>query len=205
MNDHLENPHQGIERLVDSIELVFQGATELMGGCDIALLVLTDNEGKRQISIIVDKLTEKELMLHRSGEAITQDRLPEVLCSLFPELCKDNFYIYIYGVKEGKYLAFLAERQGQRRIPIRISDAILLAQVAKLCIYIDSVLFGQQSVPFDAESRKMALPLNTLNIEMLHKMLEKAVAEEDYERAAIVKHEIEQRSNGSVNIEDSAK
>ena len=51
----------------------------------------------------------------------------------------------------------------------------------------------------------MALPLNTLNIEMLHKMLEKAVAEEDYERAAIVKHEIEQRSNGSVNIEDSAK
>lgn len=179
------------------IELTYQGATMVVGTDDVVLLVLTDRDQKRQISILTDKAAERELMLRKGSGAVTRELLPEVMLAVFPEMCAENFHLYIYGVDDGKYLVLLVDLKTLDMFPIRISDALLLAQVAKLPVLINQRLFDQQSVPFDATSRRMALPLNTLSMEMLRKTLDKAVASENYEMASMVKAEMEKRKNES--------
>ena len=187
----------------DSVELTFQGATQVVGTSSVVLLVLTDGEQRRQITILSDKAAERELLLRKGDVAVRRELLPEVMCAVFPEMCAENFHLYIYGVDDGRYLVLLVDRKTLDMIPIRISDAILLSQVARLSILINRRLFEQQSVPFDATSRRMALPLNTLSMEMLRKTLDKAVAAENYEMASMVKEEMEKRRRQSSNTENS--
>lgn len=187
----------------NSVELTFQGATQVVGTSSVVLLVLTDGEQRRQITILSDKAAERELLLRKGDVAVRRELLPEVMCAVFPEMCAENFHLYIYGVDDGRYLVLLVDRKTLDMIPIRISDAILLSQVARLSILINRRLFEQQSVPFDATSRRMALPLNTLSMEMLRKTLDKAVAAENYEMASMVKEEMEKRRRQSSNTENS--
>ena len=187
----------------DGVELTFQGATQVVGMSSVVLLVLTDDEQRRQITILSDKAAERELLLRKGDATVTRELLPEVLCAVFPEMCAENFHLYIYGVDDGRYLVLLVDRKTLDMTPIRISDAILLSQVARLSILINRRLFEQQSVPFDATSRRMALPLNTLSMEMLSKTLDKAVAAENYEMASMVKEEMEKRRRQSSNTENS--
>lgn len=178
------------------IELLFQGTTEVVGNSDVVLVVLTDRQQRRQITMLADKWAERELTLRRGSPGVVGELLPEVLCKVFPRMCADNFLLFIYGVDDGKYQVGLVDVQTLDVEPIRASDAILLSLVAGLKIYIESRLFSYQSVPFDATGCRMALPLNTLSMDMLRQTLDKAVAAEDYELASMIKKEMEQRTEG---------
>lgn len=178
------------------IELLFQGTTEVVGNSDVVLIVLTDRQQQRQITMLADKWAERELTLRRGNTGVVGELLPEVLCKVFPRMCADSFLLFIYGVDDGKYQVALVDVQTLDATPIRASDAILLSLVAGLKIYIEGRLFSYQSVPFDATGCRMALPLNTLSMDMLRQTLDKAVAAEDYELASMIKKEMEQRMEG---------
>lgn len=185
---------QGLPKV--GVELLFQGTTEVVGNGDVVLIVLTDQRQQRQISMLADKWAERELTLRRGNSCVVGELLPEVLCKVFPRMCADNFQLFIYGVDDGEYQVGLVDVQTLEVTPIRASDAILLSLVAGLKIYIESRLFSFQSVPFDAMGCRMALPLNTLSMDMLRQTLDKAVAAEDYELASMIKKEMEQRTEG---------
>ena len=77
---------------------------------------------------------------------------------------------------------------------IRVSDAVLLAQIARLPIYIDRVLMSKQSVPYIKEARGVSIPVNTISTDMLQDALAKAIEEEKYELASHLRDELKRRN-----------
>ena len=54
-------------------------------------------------------------------------------------------------------------------------------------------LFKRQSVDYHANKNKIALPVNVLSMEMLRHALDKAIEEENYELASMLRDEIRHR------------
>ena len=54
-------------------------------------------------------------------------------------------------------------------------------------------LFNRQSVPCSPSKNRLAVPINTLTLEMLKKALDKAIEEENYELASMLRDELNQR------------
>ena len=77
--------------------------------------------------------------------------------------------------------------------PIRASDAILLAQIAQLEVFMEERLFMRQSVPYELGKSKVALPLNALTSEMLEEALQRAIENENYELASNLRDELNRR------------
>ena len=82
-------------------------------------------------------------------------------------------------------------------MPIRASDAVLLAHVAKLNIFMEEHLFNRQSVDNSTGKNKIALPVNALSLEMLRHALEKAIEDENYELASMLRDEMKNRGKDS--------
>ena len=55
-------------------------------------------------------------------------------------------------------------------------------------------LFKRQSVDSSVSQNKMALPLNALSLMMLHHALEKAIEDENYELASMLRDEMKNRA-----------
>lgn len=182
----------------NGVRLVYQGVTEIIGSPDTALLILTDEDKTRQLSIICDKQMEREFVVRDSKQVSTSQLLPEVLCHLlanhtmFIEVC-------ITSVNDGKYNASLVDSLNNIHTPIRVSDGILFANITQSPIYINKELFQHQSVPYKEGNTKLAIPLNTLNDEMLAKALTKAINAENYKMASYIKDEMERRKKQSDN------
>lgn len=183
----------------NKVRLVYQGVTEIIGSPDTVLLILTDEDKTRQLSIICDKHMEREFILRDTKQSLTQDLLPEVMCKLFNQHNNVEYELNITTIDDGKYQASLKDTQNLTNTPIRVSDGILYANITLCPIYIDKTLFLHQSIPYQEGNSKMAIPLNTLNDEMLNNALEKAIKTENYKMAAYVKQEIENRKKKSDN------
>ena len=67
-------------------KLVFKGVTEIVGGSNMGLLILTDSNEKRQIAIVCDKTIEEQINLRLAQVPIKNILLPEVLCSVNPDM-----------------------------------------------------------------------------------------------------------------------
>ena len=54
-------------------------------------------------------------------------------------------------------------------------------------------LFNRQSVGNHADRNKIALPVNALSVEMLRQALDKAIEDENYELASMLRDELKHR------------
>ena len=75
----------------------------------------------------------------------------------------------------------------------RASDAVLLAYISKIPLYIEAGLMQKQSVEYYRGSKGMALPVNSISNEMLRSALDKAIKDEDYELASHLRDEMRRR------------
>lgn len=117
--------------LTDCVELMLHDVVCIVGADELRLMILTDSVGKRQLSAICDRAVEKELVF-RMHKTDCQGRLPEVLCSLMPGLCRDDYALYVYDITDGTYRVHLVNRKTAEETEIRITDAVLLSMVANL-------------------------------------------------------------------------
>jgi bifunctional DNase/RNase len=76
---------------------------------------------------------------------------------------------------------------------IRMSDAVLLSMISDVPLYIDGALMEQQSIPFQEANTRVSIPINTLDIDKLKEALDKAVDEENYRLASVIKDELGRR------------
>jgi len=111
-----------------------------------------------------------------------------------PMMTSEHYEILFNSIIDGQYKALLVNKDDLTLTPIRASDAILLAHVAKLNIFMEEHLFKRQSVDSSVSQNKMALPLNALSFEMLHHALEKAIEDENYELASMLRDEMKNRA-----------
>ena len=174
-------------------QLYFAGVSEIVGGTDVALIILADKSRTRQLSIVCDRSMAVQIELRGKAVPITTIMLPEVLSRLLRMDKTAEYEISIDGINEGQYIMRLMNTVTGRSDQLRASDAILLSVVADIPLYIDSSLLSRQSVPFNPTHNGISIPINSLSEEMLNKALEQAIKDENYEMASYVRDEINRR------------
>lgn len=180
---------------MNKIRLIFQGVSEIIGGPDLGLILLTDQMKERQITIVCDKHLEYQLGLRMEKKIPTTNYLPEVMASVLKIQGGMRFEILISDVIDGEYRCMLVNETTFETIPMRVSDAILFAYVSNTPIYIEYGLMMRQSVRYMANPRGMSIPINALSGDMLSHALEKAVEDENYELASSIRDEIAKRKH----------
>ncbi len=182
---------------MSKVQLIYKGISQIVGGPELGLLVLSDLAHTRQIAIVCDHHMEYELGLRTDDKIITEKLLPEVLCNVNPLMTSEHYEILFNSIVDGQYKALLVNKDDLSLTPLRASDAVLLAQIAKLNIFMEEHLFKRQSVDSNTSQNKMALPVNALSVEMLRHALQKAIEDENYELASMLRDEMKNRSKES--------
>ena len=177
---------------MSNIQLTFHGISTILEGQDVGLLLLVDEQSNQQISVICTTEKLKEFRFYLSAKK-TPNTLLNVLWNVIRSYEESNFEIVINTLIDGEYKAYLYNSTTLDLYSISAVDGVLLSIIAKIPIFIDEHLMKRQSMPFNKDSKSMALPVNTLSEDMLGEALTKAVDNENYELAAALNQEIERR------------
>lgn len=189
------------------ILLKYHSSQQLVHLPNVALIILTDEEEKRQIAVLCDTFCKVQLDIRSHGmledskndislgetASLRKKMLPEVLCSIINYMTNLDLRVVITHIYDGLYCSVLEDKYTGTTFPIRTSDAILYAVAnSHVPIYIEEELWKHQSVEHK-ESSGVSIPINALPTEMLEISLEKAIEEENYEAAKQLKEEMEKR------------
>jgi len=176
-------------------------------------LVLSEESGQRRVPIIVGGFEAQAIAIQLEGlkppRPLTHDLFVNFALSF-----KINFIeVNIYKLEEGVFFSKLICDNGQTRISIdaRTSDAIALALRFKCPIYTTEDILTRAGIVIDFENEtkakklepeelKTEVPvaeneeLKELNMDELKDLLDEAIGKENYERASIIRDEINRRS-----------
>ena len=188
------------------IQLKIQGVTDITATHAASLLILTDVAEQRQLSIVCDEIMRHEFGIRRGkyhGEKETRQEvaeimkytLPETMSAIIKYMTDLQLSVVIVSLYDGQYRAVIEDRKTGTAFPIRVSDGALLCYAdAHIPLYIEESLWERQSVPYmGQDARGVAMPLNTLSMEMLEQALQRSIEEERYELAKQLKDEINRR------------
>ncbi|HSH51400.1 MAG TPA: bifunctional nuclease family protein [Bacteroidales bacterium] len=181
-------------------------------------LVLTEENGERRIPIIIGGFEAQAIAIQLEGlkppRPLTHDLFLNFATSFGISLLEVN----IYRLEEGVFYAQLICNNGENNISIdaRTSDAIALALRFKCPIYTTEEILQKSGIVIDIESDEKIQPhkpsadessdktdsdlssmssyeYEDLDIEALEVLLNEAIKKEDYERASIIRDEINKR------------
>ena len=176
-------------------------------------LVLSEESGQRRVPIIVGGFEAQAIAIQLEGlkppRPLTHDLFVNFALSF-----KINFIeVNIYKLEEGVFFSKLICDNGQTRISIdaRTSDAIALALRFKCPIYTTEDILNRAGIVIDFENEtkakkiepeelKTEVPvaaneeLKELSMDELKDLLDEAIGKENYERASIIRDEINRRS-----------
>ena len=110
--------------------------------------------------------------------------------------------VIIHDVVNGQYVSTLYNQKTLDAVPIRISDAVLLTFLSDVPLYIEENLMLKQSVSYELPANNLALPLNTLDTDMLKEALDKAVNDEKYEMASLLRDELRRRNMNAAKTDN---
>lgn len=170
--------------------LRFENLQQIVGSGDLSVILLTDEQRQRVLSVVCDAEMTRQLVMRLQGnKELCKILLPEVLVQMLSSTCE----MTIVGVYDGQYQVMLMDIDSGVSTRIRMSDAVLLSMISQIPLYIEERVMSQQSVPFDEEARGVAIPINTLETERLQMALKNAVEEENYELASQLRDELKRR------------
>lgn len=179
----------------DRILLELKGLSKLLPVDDVGLMQLVNKSKTLQLVVPCDGNILNQLKIRGADPVDVRysTLLPEVLGKLYKLNEGTPLEVEIYDVKDGEYQVSLIDQQKSYRLPIRCSDAILLAVVWRIPIYATFHVLKTQAVPYAANSEQLPVPINVLNEEMLEEALNDAVEREDYEKASYIKEQLDAR------------
>ncbi len=174
-------------------------------------LILNEVGGKRKLPIMIGGFEAQAIAIEiehiKTSRPLTHDLFKTTMNKFGVNLEE----VFIYELKEGIFFANLVvEHNGVRHeIDSRTSDAIALAVRFACPVYTTPEIMNEAG--FEMEDEENAAParpagddipqtarhsmsnLRELNIEELEKLLEEAIREEDYIRAAEIRDELKKR------------
>ena len=181
-------------------------------------LVLTEENGERRIPIIIGGFEAQAIAIQLEGlkppRPLTHDLFLNFATSFGVNLLEVN----IYRLEEGVFYSQLICNNGKNNISIdaRTSDAIALALRFKCPIYTTEEILQKSGIVIDIESEEKIQPHKSssdessdkldadvssmssyeyedLDIEALEVLLDEAIKKEEYEKASIIRDEINKR------------
>ena len=179
-------------------------------------LVLAEEEGKRRIPIIVGGFEAQAIAIQLEGLKPPRPLTHDLFLNFSKTFKIDLIEVTIYKLEEGVFFAKLTCDDGKNIVEIdaRTSDAIALALRFKCPIFTTEEIMQRAGIilDFDKESAKKSATehvpqekdikvenkpqsdeLKSIRIPELKSMLEEAVRDENYERASLIRDEINRR------------
>ena len=184
-------------------------------------LVLSEEEGNRRIPIIVGGFEAQAIAIELEGLApprpLTHDLFKNFAESYGIQITEVN----IPKLEDGVFFATILCDNGDNQMTLdaRTSDAIALALRFKCPIYTTDDIIEKAGIVLDFEkgstlesneedvppekgssepkmkpAAKVPSDLSKLSVEELNKMLSEAIAREDYEKASLLRDELDRRS-----------
>ncbi len=170
-------------------------------------LVLAEMDGNRRIPIIIGAVEAQAIAINLEGlkppRPLTHDLFTTVLSTFGIQITE----VFIHAFEEGIFYAEmkLSGEKGNFNIDSRTSDAIALALRCNCPIYTTEEVMGQTGILIDfndkAEEEALEDELDEhsvydeFTLDELNEMLEKAVQDEEYEKASVIRDEISKRGD----------
>ncbi len=157
-------------------------------------MILEEVEGNRQLPIIIGPAEAQATALYLKGihppRPLTHDLFATTVSALGSELLR----IYIYKAIEGVFYSYiyLKKENDIFRIDARTSDAVALALRLNAPIFISETLLEKECIRME-EERIQDPEEESMSLEALKEALEKAVKEENYELASVLRDKILQK------------
>lgn len=161
-------------------------------------LLIGEKNGNRQMPIIIGATEAQAIVMELRGITPPRPLTHVLFASVLEALRVRLLRVLIYRVENGVFYAYLYLRSEETilRVDSRTSDAIVLALRMGAPIFIYEDILEDEHIPintgdddeknvFFQESYNRRPSLNTLK-----KALQKAIDKEDYERAAILRDQI---------------
>ena len=179
-----------------SIQLIFDGISEVAGCNGLVVLRLTDTEKKRCLGIICEERMKTQIGIRNVPIDVRNKFLPEVMMQMMAEMNdKISYRIDITGIANGEYKTMITNMHTFSQYCIRLSDAILFSIISGTLIFIDEQLMLKQSSPYSENQMQMPIPINSLDTKKLQEELDKAINSENYRLASHLKEELDKRKN----------
>jgi uncharacterized protein len=179
-------------------------------------LVLAEENGRRRIPIIVGGFEAQAIAIQLEGLKPPRPLTHDLFLNFAHTFNIDLLEVTVYKLEEGVFYSKLTCDNGQRIIEIdaRTSDAIALALRFKCPIYTTEDILKKAGIILDFEKeaavqpggdpltppRNMQVQDNTFleeirksNLEELKELLDEAIRDENYEKASLIRDELNRR------------
>lgn len=165
-------------------------------------LVLGEVDGKRQLPVIIGASEAQAMVIELKGIVPPRPLTYNLFASVLEVLGVQLMHVLIYKVDNGVFYSYLYMKEDETilRIDARTSDAVALALRMSAPIFIyEEILETEQlktekSTDNDHENEQEDLSKDNA-LDILKAALQKAVEEEDYEHAALLRDQINQHKN----------
>jgi bifunctional DNase/RNase len=194
---------------LDKTEVVVLGLSASPAGNNAYALILKDIEGERRLPIIIGAFEAQAIALEMEGVMPPRPMSHDFFKNYIEAIGANLVEVNIDDLNEGTFYAKLSFDNIEEEIDARPSDAIAMAVRFKAPIFVKTDIMEETAMdPFGPEdgeelpedmmptssygSGPAAKAANTLEqkIKKLEDSLNKAIADEDYEKAAALRDEI---------------
>ena len=163
-------------------------------------LVLGEAGGERQLPIIIGATEAQAMVIEMKGIVPPRPLTHNLFASVLEVLGVKLMRILIYKVDNGVFYSYLYMKAEETilRIDARTSDAVALAlrMNAPIFVYEECLKTGESTTdPMGGSEPDKDELLQEDTIGILKTALQKAIEEEDYERAAQIRDQINQLKN----------
>lgn len=177
-------------------------------------LVLSEENGQRRVPIIVGGFEAQAIAIQLEGLKPPRPLTHDLFVNFSQSFKINLIEVNIYKLEEGVFFSKLICDNGQTRISIdaRTSDAIALALRFKCPIFTTEDILTRAGIVIDFENeaktkkpesedtkQESSAPINEelkdLELDELKNLLDDAIHKENYERASIIRDEINRRTS----------
>ena len=180
-------------------KLIYKGIFSIPDADDVCLITLTDEGEKRALYIVLEKEVANEIKMHEKMMEDADCQLVDVFSKVLKDEGAVHYRIVFEGILNQGLKAKLVNTITDASYDIRPEMAVLLSLKSdfEMCTSLD--VLQKFSTPYNKNVMSVALPIMSLPDSLLHKALEKAVEEENYEGASFIRDEMKRRSGKTKN------
>ncbi|TAL71112.1 MAG: hypothetical protein EPN82_00415 [Bacteroidetes bacterium] len=189
---------------MDKVQLVVLGLSASPASNSAYALILKEVDGNRRLPIIIGAFEAQAIALEMEGVVPPRPMTHDLLKNLIDSFDSNLTEVYVNELREGTFYAKLIFDEGELEIDARPSDAIALAVRFNAPIYVKSDILdetglipqgeepGMDAGDEDAYLRSQQQDKHRpkTKAELLQSQLEKAVKDENYEKAAQLRDEL---------------
>ncbi|MBQ8364824.1 MAG: bifunctional nuclease family protein [Bacteroidaceae bacterium] len=158
------------------------------------VLLLQERAGLRKIMVALGLAEAQSIIFSRQGKVPPRPLTHHLVGSLADAFGIKMLYVLIHSINDGTFCSSILFERGDevRKVDSRTSDAIALALLSEVPIFITEELLGRTCIR-DEQNGAISVPINAVKGDILRQAMDEAVRNENYELAKALKEELDSR------------